>query len=155
MPAERSIGETNKITTIFGRKVTKRYGGKLQTVIEDLDLPNPVIRSHYGNGFIKQYVGDHLNLRTETATNDVTDYGVRKAVENLPQLRQKMASINDNYLDVQQDILETFVDRGQLRRLAEPTVLPNAKRVPDLNLAPPPQLALIHPLVPFPTTPPT
>jgi hypothetical protein len=25
-----------------------------QTVIEDLELPNPVIRSHYGNGFIKQ-----------------------------------------------------------------------------------------------------
>jgi hypothetical protein len=28
------------------------------------------------------------------------------------------------YLDVQQDILETFVDRGQLRRLAEPTITP-------------------------------
>jgi len=118
-------------------------------VIEDLDLPNPVIRSHYGNGFIKQYVRDHLNLRTETATNDVTDYGVRKAVENLPQLRQKMASINDNYLDVQQDILETFVDRGQLRRLAEPTVLPNGKRVPGLKLDHPRQLALMHALVRF------
>ena len=149
LDANRTIGQPNKITTIFGRKVTKRYGGKLQTVIEDLDLPNPVIRSHYGNGFIKQYVRDHLNLRTETATNDVTDYGVRKAVENLPQLRQKMASINDNYLDVQQDILETFVDRGQLRRLAEPTVLPNGKRVPGLKLDHPRQLALMHALVRF------
>ncbi len=149
LDANRTIGQPNKITTIFGRKVTRRYGGKLQTVIEDLDLPNPVIRSHYGNGFIKQYVRDHLNLRTETATNDVTDYGVRKAVENLPQLRQKMASINDNYLDVQQDILETFVDRGQLRKLAEPTVLPNGKRVPGLKLDHPRQLALMHALVRF------
>jgi len=149
LDANRTIGQPNKITTIFGRKVTKRYGGKLQTVIEDLDLPNPVIRSHYGNGFIKQYVRDHLNLRTETATNDVTDYGVRKAVENLPQLREKMASINDNYLDVQQDILETFVDRGQLRKLAEPTVLPNGKRVPGLKLDHPRQLALMHALVRF------
>jgi predicted transcriptional regulator len=33
--------------------ITPRYRGKLQTVIEDLDLPNPVIRSHYGNGFIQ------------------------------------------------------------------------------------------------------
>src|SRR6267142_1802310 len=140
LDANRTIGQPNKITVIFGRKVTKRYGGKLQTVIEDLELPNPVIRSHYGNGFIKQYVRDHLNLRTEPATNDFTDYGVRKAVENLPQLRQKMASINDNYLDVQQDILETFVDRGQLRRLAEPTVLPNGKRVPGLKLDHPRQL---------------
>ena len=149
LDANRTIGQPNKITTIFGRKVTKRYGGKLQTVIEDLDLPNPVIRSHYGNGFIKQYVRDHLNLRTETATNDVTDYGVRKAVENLPQLRQKMDSINDHYLDVQQDILETFVDRGQLRKLAEPTILPNGKRVPGLKLDHPRQLALMHALVRF------
>ncbi len=47
----RIIGQPKKITMIFGRKVTKEYKGKLQTVIEDLDLPNPVIRSHYGHGF--------------------------------------------------------------------------------------------------------
>jgi hypothetical protein len=149
LDANRTIGQPNKITTIFGRKVTKRYGGKLQTVIEDLDLPNPVIRSHYGNGFIKQYVRDHLNLRTEPATNDVTDYGVKKAIENLPQLREKMSSIIDRYHDVQQDILETFVDRGQLRKLAEPTVLPNGKRIPGLKLDHPRQLALMHALVRF------
>jgi hypothetical protein len=31
-------------------KVTKQYRGKLQTEIEDMNLPNPVIRSHYRNG---------------------------------------------------------------------------------------------------------
>ena len=67
---------------IFGRKVTKQYRGKLQTEIEDMNLPNPVIRSHYRNGFIKQYVRDHLILRTEAKTgNNVTDYGVNKAIE--------------------------------------------------------------------------
>ncbi len=126
-----------------------QHRGELKTVIEDLDLPNPVIRSHYGNGFIKQYVRDHLNLRTEPATNNVTDYGVNKAVENLPQLRTKMASIIDNYLEVQQDILETFVDRGQLRKLAQPTVLGNGKRIPGLKLDHPRQLALMHALIRF------
>jgi hypothetical protein len=52
-----------------------------------MDLANPVIRSHYRNGFIKQYVRDHLILRTEAATNNVTDYRVKKAVDNLPALR--------------------------------------------------------------------
>ena len=80
----RSIGQPKKITMIFGRKVTKQYKGKLQTVIEDLDLPNPVIRSHYGHGFAKQYVRDDQLLRTEPATNHVYDYGVNKDVENLP-----------------------------------------------------------------------
>jgi hypothetical protein len=149
LDANRTIGQPNKITTIFGRKITKQYRGKLQTVIEDMDLPNPVIRSHYGNGFAKQYVRDHLALRTEPATNNVTDYGVKKAVENLPQLRQKMSAITDNYLNVQQDILETFLDGGQLRQLAEPTVLANGKRIPGLKLDHPRLLAVMHALVGF------
>jgi hypothetical protein len=56
LDANRTIGQPDKITVIFGRKITKHYRGKLQTEIEDMNLPNPVIRSHYGNGFIKQYV---------------------------------------------------------------------------------------------------
>lgn len=149
LDANRTIGRPDKITVIFGRKITSRHHGKLRTEIEDMHLPNPVIRSHYGNGFIKQYVRDHLILRTETATNNVNDYGVNKAVENLPRLREKLSTINDNYQNIQQDILETFLDRGQLRKLAEPTILPNGKRVPGLKLDHPRQLALMHALVRF------
>src|SRR6201997_5134819 len=149
LDANRTIGQPNKITMIFGRKITKDYKGKLQTVIEDIHLPNPVIRSHYGNGFIKQYVRDHLILRTEAASNNVHDYGVNKSVQNLPTLRTAMSTINDNYLNVQQDILETFVDRGQLRQLAEPTITPAGKRIPGLRLDHPRQLALMHALVRF------
>src|SRR6266702_625246 len=134
---------------IFGRKVSKQYRGKLQTEIEDMDLPNPVIRSHYRNGFIKQYVRDHLILRTEAASNKVNDYGVKKAVDNLPVLQTSLSAINDNYLNVQQDILETFVDRGQLRKLAQPTVTSTGKRIPGLKLDHPRQLALMHALVRF------
>ena len=149
LDANRTIGQPNKITTIFGRKITRLYRGKLQTEIADMHLPNPVIRSHYRHGFIKQYVRDHLILRTEATTNDVTDYGVNKAIEHLPALRDRLCAINDNYLDVQQDILETFVDRGQLRRLAEPTITPSGKRIPGLKLDHPRQLALMHALVRF------
>ena len=149
LDANRAIGQPNKITTIFGRKITKLHRGKLQTEIEHMDLANPVIRSHYRNGFIKQYVSDHLILRTEPATNDVTDYGVRKAVDNLPALRSTLSAITDNYLTVQQDILETFVDRGQLRMLAQPTITAAGKRIPGLKLDNPRQLALMHALVRF------
>ena len=147
LDANRTIGQPNKITVIFGRKVTKQHRGKLQTEIEDMDLPNPVIRSHYRNGFIKQYVRDHLILRTEPTTNNVTDYGVNKAIDHLPALRDKMAATINNYLDVQQDILEAFVDRGQLRNLAQPTLTATGKRIPGLKLDNPRQLALMHALV--------
>ncbi len=82
MPAEgrglgsrlpQDVGQPNKLTVIFGHRITERYRGKLQTVIEDMNLPNPVIRSHYKNGFIKQYVRDNRLFRTEAATNNVND----------------------------------------------------------------------------------
>ena len=149
LDANRTIGQPKKITMIFGRRITKQYRGKLQTEIEDMDLPNPVIRSHYGNGFIKQYVRDHLILRTESASNNVKDYGVNKSVENLAVLRERLSAINDSYLNVQQDILETFVDRGQLRKLAQPTITPTGKRIPGLKLDHPRQLAVMHALVRF------
>jgi len=40
----------------------------LQTAIEDLDLPNPAIHSHYGSGFAKRYVRDGGLLSTGPAT---------------------------------------------------------------------------------------
>ena len=92
LDANRTIGQPDKITVIFGRKITKRYRGKLQTEIEDMNLPNPVIRSHYANGFIKQYVRDHLILRTEPASNNVKDYGVNKAVEKVYSLGNQVGS---------------------------------------------------------------
>jgi hypothetical protein len=150
----RTIAQPKKITLIFGRKVTRQYKGKLQTELQDLDLPNPVIRSHYAHGFAKQYVRHDRLLRTEPATNDVTDYGVKKNLENLPQLRQRMSDIIDHYHDAQQDILETFIDRGQLQKLAEPTTLTNGKRIPGLKLDHPRQLAVMHVWSAMPTSPP-
>ena len=149
LDANRTIGQPDKITVIFGRKITRHHRGKLQTEIEDMHLPNPVIRSHYGHGFIKQYVRDHLILRTEAATNNVNDYGVKKAVEHLPELRNRLSAINDNYQNIQQDILETFLDGGQLRKLTEPSRLANGRRIPGLRLDHPRQLALMHALVRF------
>ena len=58
----------------------------------------------------------------------------------------RMSSAEPN---VQQDILETFIDRGQLCQLAQPTVLPGGKRIPGLKLDHPRQLALMHALVRF------
>jgi hypothetical protein len=108
-----------------------------------------VIRSYYRDGSLKQYVRDHLLLRTEATSNNVWDFGVPKAIAALPQLRTAMGGVTERYLTVQQDVLETFIDRGQLRHLVTPTHLPNGKRIPGLKLDHPRQLALMHALVRF------
>lgn len=150
LDANRSIGRPDRLTVIFGRKITRFHKGKLQTVIEDLGLARPVMRSHYQSGVAKQYVRDHANLPTEPASHNIfRDYGIPPAVENLPRLRSQQGQMIDAYWGVQQDILETFVDRGELRLRSQPTVLPNGKRIPGLRLDQPRQMAVMQALVRF------
>jgi GNAT superfamily N-acetyltransferase len=145
----RTIGHPDKIALIFGRRITQHTDAGLKTQILDHGLGQPVIRSEYKSSSIKQYVRDHLVLRTETTSYHTPDLGVNKGVEQLPELRQTMAASNDRYLEVQQDVLETFVDRGQLERLRQATVSPSGRRTPGLKLDDPRLLAVLQALTCF------
>jgi hypothetical protein len=145
----RGIGRPDKLSVVFGRRITKSYAGGLKTQIADHHLGNPVIRSEYKRGSIKQYVRDLALLRTETTSYHTPDLGVAKSVERLPQLRQVMGAINERYLQAQQDVLETYVDRGHLGRLRAATVSPSGRRTPGLKLDDPRLLAVMQALTRF------
>jgi hypothetical protein len=149
LDANRSIGRPDKISVIFGRRVTKRFGDTLQTTIHDLHFGNPVIRTDYKKDSVKQYVRDHRLLRTEATSHNLWDFGVGKSVENLPKARKTLRQITERYLDVQQDILETFVNRRQLLRLSQPTITSSRKRIPGLKLDNPRLLAVMQAVVRF------
>jgi hypothetical protein len=145
----RTIGRPDKLATLFGRRITKRYRGGLKTQIADYHLGNPVIRSDYKRGSVKQYVRDHLMLRTETTSYQTRDLGVAKSVEHLGDLRRAMRSVNERYLDVQQDVLETYVDRGEMNRLRQPSLSAAGRRTPGLKIDDPRLLALMQALTRF------
>jgi hypothetical protein len=145
----RTIGRPETLSTIFGKRITRRGVAGLKTQISDPRFCNPSIRSHYKRGSIKQYVRDHLLLRTEVTSYHTPDLGVRKNVQDLARLREVMRPINHRYLDVQQDVLETFVDRDQLRKLAQPTLSSTQRRTPGLKLDDPRLLAVMQALVRF------
>lgn len=145
----RTIGRPDKLSVIFGRRITKSYAGGLKTQIADYHLGNPVIRSEYKQASIKQYVRDNRLLRTEATSYHTPDLGVGKSIEHLPRLRQVMAAINERYLTTQQDVLETYIDRGQLARLREATVSPSGRRTPGLKLDDPRLLAVMQALTRF------
>ena len=145
----RSIGRPDKLSTIFGHRITKAYRGGLKTRIADHHLGNPVIRSEYKDSSVKQYVRDHVLLRNEATSYNTRDLGVGKSIRNLPQLRRVMHGINDRYLAIQQDVLETYVDRGQLARLRQPTITASGRRTPGLKLDDPRLLAVMQALTCF------
>jgi hypothetical protein len=71
----RSIGRPDKLSTIFGYRITKAYRGGLKTQIADHHLGNPVIRSEYKDSSVKQYVRDHRVLRNEATSYNTLDLG--------------------------------------------------------------------------------
>ena len=127
------LGGADHTAHLFGRRVTRRHRGQLQTVLDRRQEGHPVLRSYYHTSFVKQYEkGDRL-LRTETVVNDTRHLGIGRRLEHLPALRARMAATNARYLDVQAELLASPVDAGALAALARPVVV-GRRRVPGLKL---------------------
>jgi hypothetical protein len=127
------LGGADRTTHLFGRRITARYGGKLQTVLDRRNEGQPILRSYYGSSFVKQYEkGDRL-LRTETCVNNTYDLSVGRRLENLPTLHERMRTTNTRYLEAQAELLASTVDGGALASLARPVIV-GTRRVPGLKL---------------------
>ena len=131
------VGGAERTTQLFGRRIDRRYQGKLQTVRDQRDAGRPVLRWYYQTSFAKNYVrGDRRGdciLRAETCSNDSRHFGVVQRLDNLPALRQQLAATNHRTLALQADLLATTVDTGLLANLAKPTIV-RQRRVPGLKL---------------------
>lgn len=131
------VGGAERTTQLFGRRIDRRYQGKLQTVLDQRDTGRPVLRWYYQTSFAKNYVrGDQhgdRSLRAETCSNDTRHFGVGRRLENLPLLRDRLAATNERTLALQADLMASSVDSGLLAALAKPTLV-GQRRVPGVNL---------------------
>jgi len=131
------VGGAERTTQLFGRRIDRRYQGKLQTVLDQRDAGRPVLRWYYQTSFAKNYVrGDRRGeriLRAETCSNDTRHFGVGRRLDNLPVLREKLAATNHRTLALQADLLASTVDSGLLADLAKLTIV-GQRRVPGLRL---------------------
>jgi hypothetical protein len=127
------MGGADRTAHLFGRQITTRYRGKLQTVLDRRNEGHPVLRSYYRTSFVKQYEKAETLLRTETCINDPYHLNVGRRLENLPKLVERMAATNQRFLDAQAELLACTVDQGELARLARPIQV-GQRRVPGLRL---------------------
>jgi hypothetical protein len=131
------VGGANRTTHLFGRRINRRYHGKLQTVLDQRETGHPVLRWYDQTSFAKQYVrGDQHNdriLRTETCSNNTYHFGVGRRLENLAVLHAQLRATNERCLSEQAELLASAVDTGQLAALAAPTLI-GQRRVPGLKL---------------------
>jgi hypothetical protein len=127
------LGGAERTTHLFGRRINRRYKGKLETALDRREEGHPVIRSYYQTSFVKQYEKSDRLLRTETCINNTYHLDIGRRLENLPALVERMAGTNQRYLDLQAELLDSTVDAGQFAALAQPTML-GKRRVPGIKL---------------------
>jgi hypothetical protein len=117
----------NKIAEVFGRRVTKKLKGKLNTVVEQVEHGQAIFRAYYRNAFIKQYEKFSTYLRNEACSNNLADFGLKKGLDHLAQVRDKLLEVTGRFAAFQAQWLNVHVDFPLLQRLALPIAVGSAK----------------------------
>jgi hypothetical protein len=149
MDANRGLGHPAKLAIIFARRNFHPDTRTGQTVLKTTNIGLPVLSSSYQQTLIKQYVKDGVGLRTESSSFQLKNLSVPKNINNMPKLLEVMDQANERYLSVQQDILASYIDRGQLEQLRQPSVSPTGRRVPGLHIDDPRLMAVLQAMLCF------
>jgi len=123
----------NRVSEIFGVRLTKKLRGKLATVIEQIEYGHHVFRVNFKNALLRQYEKFSRFLRNELLSNNLTDFGLRKGLDHLDAVRQKFRAITDRFADFQAQSLNVHVDFPLLQRVALPITI-GTVRYPGIRL---------------------
>jgi hypothetical protein len=149
LDSSRAIGHPDKLAVIFGRPQFHPDTRAAQTEVKVTRLKTTVIKTSWRGTSLKQYIKDHLLLRTEAACFQLRDLSVPKDIKNLPRLREVLGRSTERYQEAQQDVLASSIDRGQLERLRQPTVSAAGRRTPGLRVDDARLLAVLQALTGF------
>jgi len=110
----------HKISEIFGQRLHRRMGGKLATVIEQIEHGHHVFRACFKHAVLRQYEKFSTFLRNELCSNNLKDFGLKKSLDNLQAVREKFQTITGCFAAYQAQWLNAHVDFPLLQRIALP-----------------------------------
>ena len=117
----------DKISEIFGGRITKKLRGKLATTLEQIEHGHHIFRAYWKHAFVKQYEKFALFLRNEICSNNLADFGLKKGLEHLGEVRECFLAVTERFTGFQARCLNTHVDFPLLQRLALPIPVGSAK----------------------------
>ena len=123
----------NRISEIFGVRLTKKLRGKLAAVVEQIEHGHHVFRANFKNALLRQYEKFSRFLRNELLSNNLRDFGLRKGLDHLDAVRQKFRAITDRFADFQAQTLNVHVEFPLVQRLALPVTI-GAVRYPGIRV---------------------
>jgi hypothetical protein len=110
----------DRIAQLFGQRLTKRFKGKLQTVVERIEHGHHVLRTYCRNSFLKAYEKASTFLRLELVSNNVKDFRLRKTLSYWAHLRSYFQELTDRWVDTQAQHLNVHGQLDIVARLAKP-----------------------------------
>ena len=123
----------DKISEIFGTRITHRLHGNLNTTLEQIEHGHHIFRAYWKHAFVKQYEKFATFLRNEICSNNLADFGLRKGLEHLGEVREKFLGITGRFATFQARCLNAHVDFPLLQRLALPITVGSA-RYPGIKI---------------------
>src|SRR6266446_864264 len=123
----------NRISEIFGVRLTRKLRGKLATVIEQIDHGHHVFRANFKSALLRQYEKFSRFLRNELLSNNLNDFGLRKGLDHLDAVRQRFQAITDRFAGFQAQSLNVHVDFPLLQRIALPVTI-GSVRYPGIKI---------------------
>ena len=123
----------HKISEIFGQRLQRKMSGKLGTVIDQIEHGHHVYRAYFKHAFLKQYEKFSTFLRNELCSNNLKDFGLRKGLDNLEAVREKLQAITSRFASFQAQWLNVHVDFPLLQRIALPITI-GSVRYPGIKI---------------------
>jgi len=96
----------DKISVVFGTRLHKKLRGKLSTVIERIEHGHHVFRAYWKNGFVKQYEKFATFLRNELCSNNLSDFALKKGLDQLLAVKEKFLQITDRFASFQAQLAQ-------------------------------------------------
>lgn len=124
---------TDIVSQVFGVRITKRSGGKLQVTLQKVEHGAHVLRVYFKNTFIRQYEKYRTFLRHEVCSNNLADFRIKKGLANLPTVAQRFRGVLDRFADSQAAAFNLHDHIPLLETLAQPVMQGNT-RVPGIKL---------------------
>jgi hypothetical protein len=121
------------VAQIFGVRKHKRLRGKLHTMLEKVDHGHHVLRVYCKSLVARMYEKFGTFLRIEVCVNRLQDLGLKKGLDQLPALRDRLVGITDRLAAVEADLLNVHVDFPVFERLAKP-VATGPTKIPGIKI---------------------
>ena len=121
------------LSQIFGFRLTRRLKGFLDSSLRQIEHGHHVLRAACKKTWIKSYEKFSTFLRLEVCSNCLPDFGLRKGLDHLEEVRLTLANLTDRFAAFQASSLNVHGDFPLFQRLALP-VLVGQTKIPGIKI---------------------